>query len=670
MPAPPARNRSPNHERPLTMTTKRFLSVLILLALLPAQAGAAVLTEVPPTRQAAGPAAYLPLMIAGPDSPEAKGYTLLEGPLTVSGDDGPAYALGLLATACRGVYVYCTPGTIFTPPSEPVANVPLRVVANCPNGSISYPGAWTYTNSSGYANVCADTASNPAAECSFAVQNNANCCEPDAWDQWIVPLYPPYSVPAQGRCGFENTGLEPWNMVQFGANWCCAAQPTPSPTATSTPTRTPTPSPAATYTPTALPTNTPTRTPTATPTRTPTALPTSSPTATHTPTRTPTPTPTHTATPLPTPSPTATYTPTRTPAALPTNTPTSSPSATYTPTRTPTATPTSSATATYTPTCTPPATATHTATPLATSTPTSSPSATYTPTHTPTATATHTAPPPTNTPTPSPSATCTPTDTPTATTTSSPTTTPTPMATPTGTATPTATQTATPSPTATDTPPTGVECITGVIFDDLDGDGQRDADEPGIPGVTVILFDADDQEIGRTVTDEQGRYDFCDIRPDMYRVEPDTWCAEPPVGYVPVMLGQPPYMADLSMVPPTCIVGYVWDDLDGNGWRGTNEPPLPDVPVTVQVPNSAPSVVLTDAHGRYELCGLPQHVVVTVSVDGAGWTTPSEELAQVGCPSPGFGRALPPREVPEPSTLALLGSGLAALAASLRGRRR
>jgi len=224
------------------------------------------------------------------------------------------------------------------------------------------------------------------------------------------------------------------------------------------------------------------------------------------------------------------------------------------------------------------------------------------------------------------------------------------------------------TPTVTGTPPTGFQCITGFVFDDLNGDGLRDAEEPGIPDVTVILFDSNDQEISRSVTDEWGWYDFCNIREDLYHLQPDTWCEVPPVGYVPVMLGQPPYVADLPMVPPTCIVGYVWDDLDGNGWRSTNEPPLSGVPVTVQLPDSALSVVLTDPFGRYELCGLPQHVIVTVSVDGAGWTTPSETLAQVGCPSPGFGRALPPGEIPEPSTLALLCSGLAALAASLRRR--
>ena len=190
--------------------------------------------------------------------------------------------------------------------------------------------------------------------------------------------------------------------------------------------------------------------------------------------------------------------------------------------------------------------------------------------------------------------------------------------------------------------------------------------------MTVILFDEEENEIARTVTDEHGGYDFCDIRPGDYEIEPDTPCLEPPVGYVQIVPGEEIPEVDLSLVPPTCIVGYVWEDLDGDGWRAVGEPGLAGVAVTVQDPNGHAYVLFTDEHGRYELCGLPTHVVVTVSVDTAGfWTTPSEGLAQVGCPAPGFGQIHPPEDIPEPSTLALLGSGLAALAGLLgrRGRR-
>lgn len=130
---------------------------------------------------------------------------------------------------------------------------------------------------------------------------------------------------------------------------------TPSNTPTATPTYTPTNTPTTTptKTPTGTPTYTPTNTPTSTPTETPTVTPTNTPTSTptHTPTKTPTVTPTETPTVTPTNTPT--YTPTSTPTKTPTNTPTHTPTRTptYTPTNTPTVTP--SATPSNTPTNTP-----------------------------------------------------------------------------------------------------------------------------------------------------------------------------------------------------------------------------------------------------------------------------------------------------------------------------
>ena len=215
------------------------------------------------------------------------------------------------------------------------------------------------------------------------------------------------------------------------------------------------------------------------------------------------------------------------------------------------------------------------------------------------------------------------------------------------------------------------ECITGVIFDDLDGDGWQDPGEPGIPGVTVILFDDKGSEIARTVTDQTGGYDFCDIQPGEYEVLPDVPCIEIPVGYVEVVPGEEIPDVDIPAVRDDCVVGFLWDDLDGNGWRGVDEPPLVGVPVTIVEGDGTEQVVFSDENGRYELCGLPPYVIVTISVSGDyEWTTPTEGDAQVGCPSPGFGQKPPQGEIPEPSTLMLMGSGLAALAGFVRRRRK
>ncbi|UFU02188.1 carboxypeptidase regulatory-like domain-containing protein [Ruania suaedae] len=77
--------------------------------------------------------------------------------------------------------------------------------------------------------------------------------------------------------------------------------------------------------------------------------------------------------------------------------------------------------------------------------------------------------------------------------------------------------------------PTG--SIGDLVWHDKDGDGERDEGEPGLNGVTVILTDAEGNEIARTVTDENGHYLFEDVPPGDYTVELDR--SSLPEGYGP-----------------------------------------------------------------------------------------------------------------------------------------
>jgi len=183
-------------------------------------------------------------------------------------------------------------------------------------------------------------------------------------------------------------------------------------------------------------------------------------------------------TPLPTRTRTATVTATAT--VTRTATPTLTPRPSNTPTRTATATRTSTATLapTFTRTATPTRTATNTLAPTATRTQTATHSSTRT------ATATRT---PTNTLPPSATATITLTRPPTATATQSATRTATGTVTLTPTVTRTRTSTATGTATATATR-TATQCFAELCvtkFNDLDGDGVRDAGEPGLAGWTI-----------------------------------------------------------------------------------------------------------------------------------------------------------------------------------------
>ena len=64
----------------------------------------------------------------------------------------------------------------------------------------------------------------------------------------------------------------------------------------------------------------------------------------------------------------------------------------------------------------------------------------------------------------------------------------------------------------------GLGTIGDVVWHDEDGDGEKDADEPGIPGVTVELLDADGNVIDSTTTAKDGSYLFVDVPFGDYQV--------------------------------------------------------------------------------------------------------------------------------------------------------
>jgi len=71
-------------------------------------------------------------------------------------------------------------------------------------------------------------------------------------------------------------------------------------------------------------------------------------------------------------------------------------------------------------------------------------------------------------------------------------------------------------------PPSPVGSISDTVFDDLDGDGIQDPDEPGIAGVTVRLLDEDGNAVvgvEPTTTGDDGTYIFANLPAGDYIVE-------------------------------------------------------------------------------------------------------------------------------------------------------
>ncbi len=165
------------------------------------------------------------------------------------------------------------------------------------------------------------------------------------------------------------------------------------------------------------------------------------------------------------------------------------------------------------------------------------------------------------------------------------------------------------------------------VWEDLDGDGQQDGGEPGLPNVVVRLFNAASNVIGTTTSSAAGAYVFTNLMPGTsYFVD-----FAPPAGYlfttsnvgadatdsdplpgtnrtalVSLVSGQTNLTVDAGFYRLAALGDFVWNDLDGDGQQDGGEPALAGVPVRLY--DAASNVVgatTSSAVGAYALTNLP-----------------------------------------------------------------
>ena len=184
------------------------------------------------------------------------------------------------------------------------------------------------------------------------------------------------------------------------------------------------------------------------------------------------------------------------------------------------------------------------------------------------------------------------------------------------------------------------------VWNDLDQDGIQDAGEPGIPGVTVNLYDCgpdgipgtgDDVFLSSTTTDAGGLYLFSNLVPGSYFVEfvapsgfvfspkdqggddaldSDANPANGKTDCTALESGEDDLTVDAGLFEPsTAEIGdFVWNDVNVNGIQDAGEPGIPGVTVNLYdcgpdgIPGTGDDVFLastsTDAVGFYLFTNL------------------------------------------------------------------
>ena len=178
-------------------------------------------------------------------------------------------------------------------------------------------------------------------------------------------------------------------------------------------------------------------------------------------------------------------------------------------------------------------------------------------------------------------------------------------------------------------------------FEDANGNGTQDLDEPGLEGWTIYLDDNDNGilDLGEvsTTTDSVGAYSFADLSAGIYvirEVQQLGWTQTFPSvvdgGAHSVTIAAGEVVSDMDfgnqreVVLLGLITGVKFEDLDGNGLRGESEPLL--VGWTIYIDADGDGVLgagerstLTDEIGSYQFDALTDGEYTLREVQQPGW---------------------------------------------------
>ncbi len=174
--------------------------------------------------------------------------------------------------------------------------------------------------------------------------------------------------------------------------------------------------------------------------------------------------------------------------------------------------------------------------------------------------------------------------------------------------------------------------ITGTVWADTDGDGLQDAGEGGVAGVTVRLYDADDNLLATVTSAADGTYAFDELPAGQYYLafDPSTNAAgvpnyqfapqdagddaldsdvDPLTGNTALVAFDPldgDLDLDAGLVEPAAgIGGRAWADANGNGLQDAGEAGVAGVTVQLfDADGTLLASVLTDALGNYFFEGV------------------------------------------------------------------
>ncbi|MBV7335688.1 carboxypeptidase regulatory-like domain-containing protein [Chloroflexi bacterium TSY] len=182
--------------------------------------------------------------------------------------------------------------------------------------------------------------------------------------------------------------------------------------------------------------------------------------------------------------------------------------------------------------------------------------------------------------------------------------------------------------------------VGGVVFDDINGNGDTDSGENGFPNVTAELVDLDGNVVDTATTDENGNYEFPNVEPGPYTVviiDPSITTTSP--GTVSISIPQGGSTSvNVGGIPIGQVRGVVFNDKNGDGDQDPNEDGLNNVTIELVNANyNAIDITTTSTDGSYAFPSVEPGAYRVRETNPAGFSDTTKNTVPVSVPPGGSG---------------------------------
>lgn len=177
--------------------------------------------------------------------------------------------------------------------------------------------------------------------------------------------------------------------------------------------------------------------------------------------------------------------------------------------------------------------------------------------------------------------------------------------------------------------------ISGLKFDDLNGNGVWNAGEPTLERWSIFIDENDNglYDAGEylSITDENGVYYFMNLQPSAYsvfEVLQDTWVQTlSPADPINLTAGANLIDQNFGNFKNNTVSGYKWNDIDGNGQKGQNESNLSGWTINLyndgldddSLFDDLVQTDVTDQDGNYSFSNVAMGTYMVCEVQQASW---------------------------------------------------